>query len=255
MKRVHFEHRGARLLLASLLLLCVGAMDIKAQSCEGRVCLKNGMRLLYAGDDRMDVPSKKRDVRVYRRFFSSACQRDVVPYDRIDSVVVWNSAAPDAVRLLVPLEGVGWSWLYAGCSRMLVYVYASQGYSLSAQGGIRAWQGNRFSALFLIPGKTACDFYVQRPGEKPVCLGDAYKKCNKAFVRKLCQVAGLTTQQEQELLREAPANRSSVIQRVLELIDTDKSNQRDRKHNENNPTLAALGGSRSAGYAWPGTQE
>ena len=176
MKRVRFGHRGARLLLASLLLFCVGAIGIKAQTCEGRVCLKNGMRLLYAGDDRMDVPSKKRDVRVYRRFFSSACQRDVVPYDRIDSVVVWNSAAPDAVRLLVPLEGVGWSWLYAGCPRMLVYVYASQGYSLSAQGGIRAWQGNRFSALFLIPGKTACDFYVQRPGEKPVCLGDAYTK-------------------------------------------------------------------------------
>ena len=64
MKRVRFGHRGARLLLASLLLFCVGAIGIKAQTCEGRVCLKNGMRLLYAGDDRMDVPSKKRDVRV-----------------------------------------------------------------------------------------------------------------------------------------------------------------------------------------------
>ena len=255
MERVRYGHWGARLLLASFLLLCAGAMGMRAQTCEGRVCLKNGTRLQYAGDDRMDMPSKKRDVRVYRRFFSSDCQRDVVPYDRIDSVVVWNSAAPDAVRLLVPLEGVGWSWLYAGCSRLLVYVYASQGYSLNAQGGIRAWQGNRVSALFMIPGKTACDFYVQRPGEKPVCLGDAYKKCDKAFVRKLCQAAGLTTRQEQELLREVTVNRSTMIQRVLELIGTDKSNQRDRKHDENNPTLAALAGSHRAGYAWPGTQE
>ncbi len=255
MNRAYCKGRRAVLLLASLLLCCAGAVRSQAQTCEGRVCLKSGMRLLYAGDDRLEMPSKKRDVQVYRQFFSRKCQRDVLPYERIDSVVVWNSATPDGVRILVPLEGVGWSWLYTGCSRMLVYVYASQGYSLNAQGGIRAWQGNRLSALFLIPGKTACDFYVQRPGEKPLCLGDAYKKCDKAFVKKLCQCAGLSQEQQQKLLQTGETNRSTMVQRVMDIIDGGDTKPSEKRYNENNQTVAAVAGSRAAGPGGPGTQE
>ena len=255
MRRAYCIYRGARLLLVALLLACAGAVHLQAQTCEGRVCLKGGSRLLYTGDDRMEVPSKKRDLQVYRRFFSRECQKDKVPIGRIDSVVVWNSATPGSVRLLVPLEGVGWSWLYAACSRMEVYVYASQGYSLNAHGGIRAWQGNRVSALFLIPGKTACDFYVVGTDGKPVCLGDAYKKCDKSVVRKLCRCAGLSAQQEQSLLKEGETNRSDVILRVLELIDGDKPNHNKKRYNENNPALAAAPGSRAPWPGGPGAQE
>ena len=245
----------ARVLLSALLFLYAGVIGLQAQTCVGRVCLKSGSRLLYDGEDRMEMPSKKRDLQVYRRFFSRDCQKDKLPMGRIDSVVVWNSATPESVRILVPLEGVGWSWLYAACSRLEVYVYASQGYSLNAQGGIKAWQGNRVSALFLIPGKTACDFYVRQPGQKPVCLGDAYKKCDKSFVRKLCQYAGLSSEQEKRIIEEGETNRSDVILNVLELIDVNKPNHNEKRDNEDNQTLAAIADSRCVWTDGSGTQE
>ena len=227
------------LLLACLLLLGLNPTAVLAQTCEGCVCLKNGSRLLYAGDDRMEMPRKNRDVEVYRNFLSRDCQHDIVPVDRVDSVLVWNSSAPDVVRVLVPVPGVGWSWLYASHPRLQVYVYASQGYSLSAMGGMKAWQGQKFIQAFFIPSKTACDFYVQRPGGKTVCLGDTYKKCDKSFVRRLCQYVGLSAEVEKQLLASDETNRSTVIQRVLELMDEEHKDHKQTISNENNQTLAA----------------
>lgn len=89
-------------LLARLLLFGLGVTTMQAQTCEGRVCLKNGSRLVYAGDDRLEMPRKNRDVQVYRNFLSRQCQRDIVPMSRVDSVVVWNSSAPQNVRVLIP---------------------------------------------------------------------------------------------------------------------------------------------------------
>lgn len=255
MKKAFDSNRGIALLLVSLLLCCAGAVGVQAQTCEGRVCLKDGNRQLYAGNDRLDMPRKKHDVQVYRNFFSRQCQRDVVPADRVDSIVVWNSTAQQGVRILVPLEGVGWSWLYVSRPRMQVYVYASQGYSLSAMGGMRAQQGNSLWALLLIPHKTACDFYVLQPGGKPVCLGDAYKKCDKAFIRRLCHCAGLTPEQERELMEAGERNRSAMIQRVVDIMDGEHTNQKERRYNESNQSLAVVSGSNGAGHGRTRTQE
>lgn len=239
MKRSDCSKHLCMFLLACLLLLGLPPMAMQAQTCEGCVFLKNGSRLLYAGNDRMEMPRKNRDVEVYRNFLSRDCQHDIVPVGRVDSLWVWNSSAPEVVRVLVPLPGVGWSWLYASHPRLQVYVYASQGYSLSAMGGMKAWQGQKFIQAFFIPSKTACDFYVLQPGGKPVCLGDTYKKCDKSFVRRLCQCAGLTAEQQQALLKEGETNRSDVIRRVLELLDEENNNKRQTINNENNQILAA----------------
>lgn len=205
--------------ILSLLLFVVCVAPALAQTCEGRVCLKDGTRLLYVGNDRIDMPRKKKDVQVYRNFFSRQCQRDIVPIANVDSVVVWNSATPQNVRILVPLKNVGWSWLYVNHPRMQVYIYASQGYSVNALGGMTAWQGNTAAAMFFIPSKTTCDFYLEQPDGKLVCLGDAYKKCDKAFIRELSRCAGLTQEWELSLMKSGELNRSSMIQRVLEILD------------------------------------
>lgn len=213
------RHFGAVvLLLAFVLSGSMAAADVQAQTCEGRICLKGGERRLYVGDDRMEIPRKKHDVEAYRRFFSHQCQREVVPVDSVDSVAVWNAETPHSVRVLMPLEGVGWCWRYADHPLMQVYVYSSQGYSLNALGGITASQGNTVAALFLIPSKTACDFYAVKPGEAPLCLGDVYKRCDKAFIRKLCRVAGIGADMEAELLRSGEVDRSAMVQRVMDLL-------------------------------------
>lgn len=206
------------LLLAFVLAGSIVAVDVQAQTCEGRICLKDGGRRLYVDEDRIEIPRKKHDVEAYRRFFSSECQRDVAPVDSVDSVAVWNVETPQSVRVLVPLKGVGWSWLYVDHPRLKVYVYSSQGYSLNALGGITAHQGNTVAAMFLIPGKTACDFYAAKPGCEPLCLGDVYKRCDRAFIRKLCRVAGIDAVMEAELLRCGEVDRSVMVQMVVDLM-------------------------------------
>ena len=219
MKKILKRFRAIALLLACVLSGCMATADVQAQTCEGRICLKAGGCRLYVGDDRMEMPRKKHDVEAYRRFFSHQCQRDVVPVDSVDSVAVWNAETPQSVRVLVPLKGVGWSWRYVDHPHLRVYVYSSQGYSLNALGGITASQGNTVAALFLIPSKTACDFYAARPGEEPLCLGDVYKRCDKTFIRKLCRVAGIGADMEAELLRSGEVDRSAMVQMVVGLLD------------------------------------
>ena len=219
MKKLLRNTESIVLLLVFALSGSVAATDVQAQTCEGRVCLKDGVQRIYVGDDRIEVPRKKHDVEAYRRYFSHQCQREVVPIDSVDSVAVWNAETPQSVRMLVPLEGVGWSWRYVNHPRLQVYVYSSQGYSLNALGGITASQGNTVAALFLIPGKTACDFYVAKSGEKPLCLGDVYRRCDKAFIRKLCRVAGIGSDSEAELLRSDEIDRSAMVQMVVDLLE------------------------------------
>lgn len=206
-------------LIVSILLAYMGTISMKAQSCEGRVYLKNSTQQLYEGNDRIDLPRKKKDVQVYRNFFSRQCTSDVIPIANIDSVVVWNATSKQKVRTLVPLENVGWSWLYVNHPRLQVYIYASQGYSVTDMGGMKACQGNTVAALFLIPSKTACDFYVRQANGKLTCLGDTYKKCDKSFIRELCHCAGLSQEWEKKLIGLGEPNRSSIIQRVIEILD------------------------------------
>lgn len=74
-------------LIISILLAYMGTISMQAQSCEGRVYLKNGIQQLYESNDRIDLPRKKKDVQVYRNFFSRQCTSDVIPFANIDSVV------------------------------------------------------------------------------------------------------------------------------------------------------------------------
>ena len=106
---VHEEVNLGRIyLIISILLAYMGTISMQAQSCEGRVYLKNGIQQLYESNDRIDLPRKKKDVQVYRNFFSRQCTSDVIPFANIDSVVVWNATSKQNVRTLVPLENVGW---------------------------------------------------------------------------------------------------------------------------------------------------
>lgn len=143
----------------------------------------------------------------------------MIPFANIDSVVVWNATSKQNVRTLVPLENVGWSWLYVNHPRLQVYIYASQGYSVTDMGGMKARQCNTAAAMFFIPSKTACDFYVRQTDGKLICLGDTYKKCDKSFIRELCHCVGLSQEWEKKLIGLGEHNRSSMIQRVIEVLD------------------------------------
>lgn len=219
MKKILLCHGAVMALFAILLSWFVGTGFALAQTSEGRVYLKGGKQYFYVGDDRIEVPRKKRDLEVYHNFFSRQCQSDIIAMGNVDSVVVWNSSAPQNTHTIVPLPDVGWSWLYISHPKMNVYVYASLGYDTNSMGGIRAYQDNTPAAMFLIPGKTACDFYVVMPGGSPVCLGDAYKRCDKSFVRKLCNTVGLPKEVEQQIVKSGERSRSTVVQMVLRVLD------------------------------------
>lgn len=58
---VHEEVNLGRIyLIISILLAYMGTISMQAQSCEGRVYLKNGIQQLYESNDRIDLPRKKR---------------------------------------------------------------------------------------------------------------------------------------------------------------------------------------------------
>ena len=80
-KAVHEKINLGRIyLIISILLAYMGTISMQAQSCEGRVYLKNGIQQLYESNDRIDLPRKKKDVQVYRNFFSRQCNSDVLPF-------------------------------------------------------------------------------------------------------------------------------------------------------------------------------
>lgn len=255
MKKIFYNIKNHAPLIATSLLCCASAVSMQAQTCEGRVCLKDGSRQLYVDKDRIEIPRKSRDVETYRNFFSHQCKNNVISIDNIDSVVVWNTASPQNTRILVPLKDVGWSWLYIDHPRMQVYIYASQGYSVNALGGMKAWQGNTVAALFLIPSKTSCDFYIMQADGTPFCLGDAYKKCDKAFIRKLCHCVGISQEKEQELINSGESNRSTMLQMVADILDKGQSQPTKRKHHESYEDLAAIISSNGGGDSRPRTQE
>lgn len=215
-----FKHCWRKTLFLTCVLCCSVCMnELAAQTCEGRVYLKDGGQVLYNGNDRIEMPRKKRDMLAYHDFFSHKCQRDTIALARIDSVVVWNTASPQYTRTLVPVENVGWCWMYVDHPKLQVYIYSSQGYSLNAVGGMSASQGNTMAALFMIPSKTACDFYIIRPNHAPVCLGDVYKKCEKVFIRRLCQTVGMDMSWEKQLQNSGEVNRSAMVLKVIEILD------------------------------------
>ncbi len=109
---------------------------------------KNGIQQLYESNDQIDLPRKKKDVQVYTNFFSRQCTSDVIPFANIDSVVVWNATSKKTYAHLFlwkMWDGAGYISTTHHCKSM---IYASQGYSVTDMGGMKAWQGNTVAAMF-----------------------------------------------------------------------------------------------------------
>ena len=52
-----------------------------------------------------------------------------------------------------------------------------------------------------------------------VTVDKKYKKCDKSFIRELCHCVGLSQEWEKKLIGLGEHNRSSMIQRVIEVLD------------------------------------
>lgn len=82
-----------------LLFLCIGAWAVQAASLvEGVVYLKDGRSIEFRGHDRIEIPSKHRDVKGMRDAFAKTKRKEIYPAEQVDSVICWHPRRPEYRR-------------------------------------------------------------------------------------------------------------------------------------------------------------
>lgn len=169
-----------------LLLLCalLAATGLRAATLvEGSVWLKDGTVRLFTGDDRIEIPRKRGDLRAFRDAFRKKTKHRMrYRYDEIDSVVLWHPRTPEEHHTFIP-TGKGW------CRRMLatpsirILLHSRIGYRLYATGG---------GAVLVRSGafsSSKVDIYLQKgsapalwsPGRVNKSNGDAFRRRIAAY--------------------------------------------------------------------------
>lgn len=168
-------------LLLVLLASIIAAAPLRAASLvEGTVWLKDGTIHLFRGEDRIEIPRKKRALRTFRNAFRKTKQRTNYRYDEIDSVVLWHSRTPDDCHTFVPLSQ-GWSRILLQTPRIRVLLCSKVGYTLYGNGGMATWarQG--------VFSTTPVEIYLWKQGETPRSLGRVNRGNNDAFRRRIAE--------------------------------------------------------------------
>lgn len=170
----------------SLLICLLLALTVRAEVAEGVIYFKDGHQLEVGGDDRLELPMKDDDVKVFKSYYSRKREEQRYEPSGIDSIVCWHPASKQARFRLCMVQTVGWCWLYIGTPFIHVLVYASKGYALTGMGGISATQVDLYGSMFGRLVHSKCDFYLEAPGKPLRNLGNAYKKADRQFVDSVC---------------------------------------------------------------------
>lgn len=165
-----------------LFFLCIGVWTVQAGSLvEGVVYLKDGRSVEFKGRDRIEIPSRHRDVKGMRDAFTKNKQKEIYPVEEIDSVICWHPRTPEYRRKFLPSSLIGWCWVYFETPHILAVIYAKKGYGVATNGGIGIYQRR---GIFT---RSRVKYYLRKPGEKEFYSpGKVKSRTGKAFLERLC---------------------------------------------------------------------
>ena len=135
------EKLPVRCLLAAVMLLAAGALQLRAEKIrammEGTVYLSGGDTMEMRDSSRIAIPMKKKPLMIMEHAYTARQKvADRVEPTRVDSVVLWNSLAPQRRHTLCYLPDYGWCWILERGPRIRVYAFAPKGYYIGGNGGM-----------------------------------------------------------------------------------------------------------------------
>lgn len=123
-------------LCAAAAVTAVAGPPKKGMVC-GRVYLGDGRIITADGDDRVTLPSKRRDIKVVEAAYSNKARVSATfKGDEVDSLHLWVRTKPERVRTERYLDGYGWCWQLDATPYVAVYAFSPKGYSLAGNGGM-----------------------------------------------------------------------------------------------------------------------
>lgn len=130
-------------LVSIIIFLCAAAAATavagppkKGMVC-GRVYLSDGRIITADGNDRVTLPSKKRDIKVVEDAYThNARVTGTFKGSEIDSLHLWARTKPERVRTERYLDGYGWCWQLDTTPYVTIYAFSPKGYSLAGNGGM-----------------------------------------------------------------------------------------------------------------------
>lgn len=169
-----------------LFLICVLGLGCflgqAAVPVEGIVYFKEGSSIGFSGNDRVYIPKRGRDVKVFRNLFTRDKQKEIYPIEGIDSIVCWHPRTPEHRRKFIPAESIGWYWLYFSTPHICAYVYSGRGYGIASNGGIQVYQRKR------IFGRSQVVYYLRKSGDTAYySLGRVKPRTGNAFRERICR--------------------------------------------------------------------
>lgn len=90
-----------RRLLSILFCSLLFSTATAAELVEGRVYLKNGTVIECKGNDRLQIPKKGGDLKIFRDAFRKTKRKEVVAVEEIDTVLCWHTKTPQHVHRFV----------------------------------------------------------------------------------------------------------------------------------------------------------
>ena len=130
---------------AILSLLCSSAVyTANADSLvKGRIHLKNGSVIECGEKDRIKIPKRHGDIKLFRNAFYKNKSKEVFPQKDVDSIVCWHKMAPEYTRKFVPSEEAGLLWVYFDTPYICVCIYSKKRLRHIIQRGYRDMAAHR----------------------------------------------------------------------------------------------------------------
>lgn len=189
-------------LLLLILLIVTAAGAYAAKLVEGTVYLKDGTVIECRGKDRIEMPRRKRPLKIMHNAFAGRRDRkeETFAASAVDSVVCHHPKAPKHRRRLIPTPK-GWCWIYMQTPRLQVLVYSKKGYTLEANGGIRVLRGRHSKAVF----------YLRKQGGGLLALGNADGKPGDLFRRRVAACIEDDAATVQRILRSSTSRSKTLL--------------------------------------------
>lgn len=171
-----------RRLLSILFCSLLFSSGTAASLVEGRICLKNGTVIECKDNDRLQIPKKSSDLKIFRDAFLKTKRKERVPAEEIDTVLCWHVKAPQHVHRFIFVPRPGWMRIYFETPHIKACIYSKKGYDIGVNGGVASWQRNGFFS------RSRVAFFLQKQGMTTYeDVGGAYRRSKDIFRERIAR--------------------------------------------------------------------
>lgn len=173
----------SRFIFFSLLWLIATVYGANAVSLvKGKIYLKDGSVIECAKDDRLKIPKRSYNLKLFRRAFYKDKHKEIYAFEAIDSIVCWHASSPQHLRKFIPSPKAGWLWVYIDTPHICVGVYSKKGYGIASNGGIEVFVRQRYFSS----SRTA--YYLRKANDIDFCdVGSTKRKAKKKFRERISE--------------------------------------------------------------------